>query len=198
MNKVSGIKQEKSELFLSFDIESDGPVPELFSMRSFGFAGFTPDGTLIFEFERNLRRLNNAGERKETVEWFQTEAKEAWEYLNMNQVEPEEAIKDLSTEIEKLQEKYVLVPLAWPIMFDWQFINYYFYKFIGYNPLGYNGICSGSYARAHLKKIDLHTDINLEKYDDPKYIYTHKALDDAKTQGAQFVNIYKENMNQSK
>jgi hypothetical protein len=49
-----------NEIYVSTDIESDGPIPGPNSMLSFGSAAFRPDKTLVDTFERNLVTLAEA------------------------------------------------------------------------------------------------------------------------------------------
>ena len=47
------------KLYLSFDIEADGPSPYLNNMLSFGISGITQDGKEVFSIQRNLSPLYN-------------------------------------------------------------------------------------------------------------------------------------------
>ena len=48
---------EKEKLFLSFDIESDGPTPMTNNLLSIGIIGITMDEKIIFEYEANIEPL---------------------------------------------------------------------------------------------------------------------------------------------
>jgi ribonuclease T len=77
--------------------------------------------------------------------------------------------------------------------FDWQFINYYFWKFLKRNPLGINcldikalymGYSGCEWKQTNKKSIP-------ERYKG-KGRHTHNALDDAVEQAELFSNIYAE------
>src|SRR5205814_290344 len=103
--------------------------------------------------------------------------------------------EEFSKQIEELVKTYKLVPVAWPVSYDWQWINHYFHRFTGNNPFGYSAIDIKSYLWALSKNRSPNDQINVEKWVDPQFKHTHKALDDAKEQGAMFVNAWKENIN---
>ena len=45
------------EVYLSTDVETDGPIPGPHSMLSFASAAFLPDKTLVDTFSANLKTL---------------------------------------------------------------------------------------------------------------------------------------------
>jgi hypothetical protein len=47
----------REEIYVSTDVEADGPIPGPHSMLSFGSAAFLSDGTMIGTFAANLERL---------------------------------------------------------------------------------------------------------------------------------------------
>lgn len=188
--------QPKPVLFLSFDIESDGPAPGLNSMLAMGWAGFTETGQLVFEYEAHLKPLPDATPNEKTMSWWKLpENAMAWEYVQTNQRDPSEVCRDFAAHLEKLTQSYTLEPVAWPAAFDWQYINYYFHRFLGCNPLGYSAMCIEAYIWALTKKAssnDVHR-ADLVQYKDPKYPHTHRALDDAKEQGSMFYRAWTSN-----
>ena len=63
------------ELYVSLDVEADGPCPGIFSMLSFGMAAFTIEKHLVGTFTRNLVTLPGAREDQRTMTWWNTPAK---------------------------------------------------------------------------------------------------------------------------
>ena len=49
-----------AEIYVSTDVEADGPIPGPNSMLSFGSAAYAPDKTLIGTFSANLLQLPGA------------------------------------------------------------------------------------------------------------------------------------------
>ncbi|HEV2669038.1 MAG TPA: exonuclease, partial [Blastocatellia bacterium] len=66
-----------SEVYVSTDVETDGPIPGLNSMLSFGSAAYLPDKTLISAFTANLETLPGAAADPKTMAWWETQP-EAW------------------------------------------------------------------------------------------------------------------------
>src|SRR5690348_12388734 len=66
-----------TEIYVSTDIEADGPIPGPHSMLSFASAAFQSDKTLVGTFERNLKTLEGAAPDPKTEAWWKTQP-EAW------------------------------------------------------------------------------------------------------------------------
>src|SRR5580765_2609923 len=65
------------EVYVSTDIEADGPIPGPHSMLSFGSAAFRADKTLVSTFSANLELLPEAKGEVKTMEWWASQP-EAW------------------------------------------------------------------------------------------------------------------------
>ena len=50
-----------TEIFVSTDVETDGPIPGPYSMLSIGAAAHTADKTLVSTFSASLELLEGAG-----------------------------------------------------------------------------------------------------------------------------------------
>ena len=50
-----------TEIYVSTDVETDGPIPGPHSMLSLGSAAYTADKTLVSTFSANLETLPGAG-----------------------------------------------------------------------------------------------------------------------------------------
>jgi hypothetical protein len=77
------------EIYLSVDIEADGPAPGRYSILSFGIAAFTIDKVLLSTFTRNLELLPGAVQHPRVMAWWQSTAlhRAAYERTREN-VEP--------------------------------------------------------------------------------------------------------------
>ena len=53
---------------------------------------------------------------------------------------PKEAMQKFADWIAKVSGDKKPIFVGSPITFDWCFVNYYFIKFLGYNPFGVSGI----------------------------------------------------------
>ena len=65
------------EIYVSIDVEADGPIPGPHSMLSFASAAFLADKTLLSTFIANLETLPDAMAHPKTMEFWQTQP-EAW------------------------------------------------------------------------------------------------------------------------
>lgn len=126
------------------DVEADGPCPGLFSMVSFG-AVIVEDG-LSRTFYGQCRPISqdwvpealavSGHSREETMDF----------------PDPEQTMLEFGTWIRDnagtRKSRGQVVPNAQFIAdnngFDWQFINYYFHKYLGSNPFGFSSQNLGS------------------------------------------------------
>ena len=80
-----------SEIYISTDIESDGPIPGPNSMLSFGSAAYMADKTLVSTFSANLETLPGATADPKTAAWWVTQP-EAWAASRVNLEAPAQAM----------------------------------------------------------------------------------------------------------
>jgi hypothetical protein len=183
------------EIYVSTDIEADGPVPGLNSLLSFGSAAFLADKTLMGTFSANLDTLPGAISDPTTMAWWETQP-EAWQAARMNTQPPELVIPQYVVWLKELPGTPVFV--GYPAAFDFMFMTYYLHRFAGESPFEYSALDVKSYAMA-LLKVDFTA---ISKSMMPKHWfddlpYTHVALDDAISQGALFCNMLAENLRRS-
>ncbi len=61
------------EIYVSTDVETDGPIPGPHSMLSLGSAAYSADGKLLSTFTANLETLPGAEGHPETMAWWATQ-----------------------------------------------------------------------------------------------------------------------------
>jgi len=176
------------ELYVSTDVESDGPIPGPHSMLSFGSAAYTADKELIATFEANLQTLPGAQGHPDTMAWWQTQP-EAWAAHRVDPREPEEAMRAYLGWLKALPGKPVFV--GYPAGFDFGFIHWYLVRFAGESPFGFSSLDIKSFAMAVLGTSFRETAKRRmpKEWFDEGLPHTHKALDDAIEQGVLFCNI---------
>lgn len=179
-----------TEIYVSIDVESNGPIPPDYSMLSLGAAAYDENGGLISKFSVNLEELKDAKEDPDTIQWWSTQF-EAWKACRKNRVDPIFAMTNFVAWVKKLGGKPVCV--AYPAGFDWMFVYWYLIHFVGYSPFSFSCLDIKSYVAGHLgieyKKASKR---NMPKRWFPEYKHTHVAVDDAVEQGTLFCNIMKE------
>jgi DNA polymerase III alpha subunit (gram-positive type) len=182
-------------IYVSTDIETDGPVPWLNSMLSIGSAAFFADKTLIDTFTANLETLPDAKPNAETMQWWQTQP-EAWNACREQVQPPEKVMKAYCTWLDELPGCIIFV--GYPLVFDFRFIDYYLHRFAGKNPFGFAAIDLRSFVMG-MRKVEYHqAGMNYYPkrwFDNLKH--THIALDDALEQGTVFCNMLKEQTTKS-
>jgi DNA polymerase III alpha subunit (gram-positive type) len=178
------------EIYISTDVETDGPIPGPHSMLCIGSAAYTADKVLVSTFSANLETLPGAQPDPKTAEWWKTQP-EAWAACRKNLEPPEQAMERYVAWIRSLEGKPVFV--AYPAAFDFMFVYWYLIKFVGESPFGHSALDIKTYAMALLKKgYRESTKLNMPKRWLDNLPHTHIALDDAIEQGAMFCNMLRE------
>lgn len=181
---------KRTEIYVSTDIEADGPIPGEYSMLSFASVAFDEQGNTISSFTRNLMTLPDAKEDPDTMAFWERN-KEAWEACRRNVTLPHLAMRDYWNWLVKLPGLPVFV--GYPAGFDFTFIYWYLMKFCGNSPFSFAAIDIKTYAMALLGDRGFR---DIRKKDMPrewfgKRKHTHVALDDALEQGDLFINMLK-------
>src|SRR6266508_5039737 len=66
------VRCQSREIYVSTDIEADGPIPGPHSMLSFGSAAFRDDKQMISTFSANLTPLPGAVGDERTMNWWRS------------------------------------------------------------------------------------------------------------------------------
>ena len=179
------------EIYISTDVETDGPIPGPNSLLSLGSAAFRADGKMLDTFSVNLLTLPGAVPNPKTMEFWELHPK-IWEMCRRDPQPPQEAMPRYADWLKSLPGSPVFV--GYPLAFDFMFIYWYLIRFAGESPFGYNGIDVRTYAMSMLKRKYRRTG----KKEMPErwfseHPHTHNALDDAIEQGELFINMLQEN-----
>lgn len=194
----------KPILYLSFDVETDGPSPLVNNLLSIAIVGLEENtSNIVFEFESNINQLPTHTPDANCMKyfWLKPKQKKAWEYLQINKRDYIEVFEDLSKKIFELSNKYELVWIAYPACFDWMFLKSYyelaknnsFNKDLFYD-IGYECKCIDTLWEYYKKSNNLEANIARNLFNemgefDPKL--NHQALSDAKVQGKFFIGLMK-------
>jgi hypothetical protein len=184
------------EIYVSTDVETDGPIPGPHSMLSFGSAAYSADKALVATFEANLHPLPEAQGHPDTMAWWATQP-EAWAAHRQLLQSPNEAMSSYVAWLKGLPGKPVFV--GYPAGFDFLFVYWYLIRFAGESPFSFSALDIKSFAMATLGTPWRETvKRNMPRKWFDKLPHTHKALDDAIEQGALFCNILADNTRQRK
>jgi hypothetical protein len=181
-----------SEIYVSTDVESDGPIPGPHSMLSFGSAAYAPDKTLVSTFSANLETLPGAQGHPETMRWWETQP-EAWAACRADPRPPQQVMPEYVAWLDGLPGRPVFV--AYPLGYDFLFVYWYLMRFAGRSPFSHSGLDIKTYAMALLRRPYRESvKRNMPRRWFDELPHTHVALDDAVGQGALFCNMLAENL----
>lgn len=178
------------EIYVSTDVEADGPIPGPNSMLSFGSAAFTAEGVLVSTFTANLELLEGASGDPKTMAWW-AKNQPAWAQTRTELMFPKEAMSRYLSWLKALPGKPVFV--GYPVAYDFMFVYWYLLRFAGESPFSHSALDIKTFAMAVLGLPYMEsTKPNMPKRWFPTSPHTHVALDDAIEQGQLFCNMLAE------
>ena len=179
-----------AEVYVSTDVETDGPIPGPHSMLSFASAAFLGDGTQVGTFSANLATLEGARGHPKTMEWWKRQP-EAWAACRTSVEEPAEVMPRYVKWLKSLPGQAVFV--AYPVGFDFMFVYWYLMRFAGESPFSFSALDIKTYAMAMMKcpyRSATKKRMPAEWFA-AEVKHSHVALDDAIEQGLLFCNMLK-------
>lgn len=183
----------KDDIYVSVDIEADGPLPGSNSMLSLGAAAFregsrTPVGT----FEVNLEPLLGATPDPDTMAWWAKQDPAVWEHATRAPEPPTVGMRRFADWARGLGGNPVLVVFP---TWDFMWVHYYLVSFLGRtgNPFGIGSLDIKSLAFGMFPQFDHFKDVTKRRMPH-EFLegcppHTHKALDDALGQGIWLMNL---------
>jgi len=153
--------------YIIVDVEADGPIPAQFSMVSFGAVVF--DDRLDRTFYGKTRPISDRFVPEAlAVSGFTRE-----QHLGFD--DPKAVMESFAAWLAQ-QSKGRPVFVSDNVAFDWQFINYYFHRFLERNPFGFSGRRIGDLYAGLVKDASRATE--WKKY--RVTAHTHNPVDDAR------------------
>jgi hypothetical protein len=153
--------------FIIVDVEADGPIPAEYSMVCLGAVVF--DDALDKSFYGQTRPISDRFVPEAlAISGFTREQHLAFD-------EPKVVMEEFDRWLEE-QSNGRPVFVSDNLAFDWQFINYYFHRFLGRNPFGFSGRRIGDIYAGLVK--DAHRAMEWKKYRVTRH--THNPVDDAR------------------
>lgn len=179
--------RNKPHIYVSTDIETNGPQIGKNSILSLASAAFLDDKTLLTTFSVNLEVLSDGVENEITMAWWQ-QYPEAWLATRQHCLPPEEGMANYVHWLNELPGCPIFV--GYPIAFDFSFVVYYLERFTGKNPFGFSAID----LRSLFMGLNKTSYLKSSKHHWPSHWFenkphTHIALDDAMEQGTVFCNM---------
>lgn len=184
----------KRPLYISTDIETNGPLIGINSMLSLGSAAFSETGDIVSTFEVNLEELPFGLEDEKCMKEFWANWPEAYATARENPQPCSEAMGSYLAWLKTFEDRS-LVFVAYPANFDFSFVQYYLLNYTGECPFGYCALDMKSFAMALLGKTFEETYMDkmparwLAVEPNP---HPHVALHDAIHQGRIFMQMLKD------
>jgi hypothetical protein len=184
----------KPSLYISVDVEADGPIPGPYSMLSLGAAvagrqdadRFTAADAGERTFYRELRPISDE---------FVPEAL-AVSGLDREQLiekgsEPAVALADFGAWVREVSTGAQPVMCGYPASYDWTFLYWYLIRFVGESPFGHSGCLD--MKTLYATKAGLPLRAVAKRTMPPELLsrrrHTHHALDDAIEQAELLANL---------
>ncbi|HET8814494.1 MAG TPA: hypothetical protein VFM51_06015 [Solirubrobacterales bacterium] len=186
---------DRPDLYISADVETDGPVPGSFSLLSFAL-------TLVGRYDgRRFERFpigkhSIYRELKPISERFEQEALSVngldRARLEREGLEPKAAMSEAADWVETMSEGCRPVLVAYPVAFDWSFLYWYFETYApGGSPFGHSSCLDirTLYQAVAGTVFDRSGKTKMPEFLQPTSPHTHHSLDDAIEQGELFANL---------
>jgi hypothetical protein len=180
-------------MYISLDVEADGPIPGPYSMVSFGAAvagtraeRFVPIDPTTSTFYRELRPISDDYDPAAlAVSGLDRET------LLREGADPSTAMAEFVAWVRSVAEQARPVVVAYPACYDWMFLYWYLLRFTGASPFGHSGCLDMKTLYATKAGVVL---TGATKRAMPSHLlskrrHTHHALDDAIEQAELFANL---------
>jgi hypothetical protein len=183
------------DVYISADIEADGPIPGPYSMLAFGLAvagiydgaTFVPRDPAAATFYRELKPISDDFDVAALAVSGLDRA-----LLKREGTDPAAAMQDAAEWLRTQTAGARPVMVAYPVVFDWMFIHWYFVRFVGVSPFGFSGALDMKtmYQQKARVTLDLAGRRDLPPELASSRGHTHKALDDAIEQAGIFNRLF--------
>ncbi len=174
-----------TELYISVDVETSGPIPGEYSLLSIGACVV---GREANPFYLELKPLN-----QNFTDEAITTCDLSLDELQRKGVEPSRGMKRFAKWVKTVAGDARPVFVGFNAPFDWSFVNYYFIKFVGLNknPFGHSALDIKSYYMGAYKTAWAETSMRKlpREIHAPEHALNHHALADAMQQGEIFKRL---------
>jgi hypothetical protein len=185
----------QADIYISADVEADGPIPGRYSLLSFGlcvasrFDGdtFTAEDPRAQTFYRELGPVGD--------EWLEEAVAASGldrARLVAEGADPKQTMEEATAWIESVAGEARPVLVGYPVVFDWMFLYWYFIAFTGASPFGFSSALDMKTIYQQKARVTLdaagRTDLPPELR--ATQAHTHNALDDAVEQAEIFNKLF--------
>lgn len=184
-----------ADLYISGDIEADGPIPGAYSMLAFGLAvagrfdgrTFSVRDPEAATFYRELKPISDDFD----PEALRVAGLDRARLVTEGGV-PEVAMREAASWVAEQAGDDRPVLVGYPVVFDWMFLHWYFVRFLGQSPFGFSGALDMKTIYQQKARVALD---EAGRNDLPPSLrstraHTHNARDDAVEQAEVFARLF--------
>src|SRR5947209_4774787 len=183
------------DVYISADIEADGPIPGRYSMLAFGLAvagaydgeTFARRAPATATFYRELKPISNEFD----VAALKVSGLDRT-LLAREGADPTAAMQEAAEWVRTQTAGARPVMVGYPVVFDWMVIHWYFMRFVGESPFGFSVALDMKtmYQQKARVTLDLAGRRELPPELASSRRHTHNALDDAIEQAEIFNRLF--------
>ncbi|KRD22939.1 MULTISPECIES: hypothetical protein [unclassified Streptomyces] len=187
-------RRVKASLYISVDVEADGPIPGPYSLLSLGAAvagrqdadGFTAADPARRTFYRELRPISD----RFVPEALAVSGLDRGRLLREGR-DPARALAEFSGWVREVGAGAQPVMCGYPASYDWTFLYWYLIRFTGESPFGHSGCLDMKTLYAVKAGVPLRAVAKRTMPAEllPRRPHTHHALDDAVEQAELLANL---------
>jgi hypothetical protein len=194
--------RQHDALYISVDVEADGPIPGINNMWSIGAAAFDIERNLLGTFSANLLDIPGATADPKTMSefWLKPSNKAAYDEVMRDRRDPAEAMGEYLGFLKSFKKpdgsSKRPIFIGYPSAYDFMWSHWYLIRFTGEDPCGHQAMDLKTYASAVLgcAYADAAKGEFPRHWSDGCPRHTHIALDDAIGQGILGINVIRENL----
>jgi hypothetical protein len=183
--------KNQPEIYVSIDIEADGPIPGPHSMLSLGAVALDAEGTELGSWYANFDLLEGAQAHPDTQKFWAEHQK----YYDLTRTwcqTPTEAMTHFVEWVEALPGRPVAV--AAPAGFDFTWVYWYMMRFVGRSAFSFSCVDMRTVSMCVLNRP--YTETTKRRWPrhwfHPTVKHSHHAEEDAREQGYSFVAMLRD------
>lgn len=127
-----------ADVYVSVDVETDGPIPGPHSMLSLGAAAFRKDQGVIATFSQNLVPLDGASPDPDTARWWASQPTAIRHAATDGALPASQVMAAFDGWARDLGGRPTFV--AYPAGFDFTFVHWYLHRFVGGSPFSHSAL----------------------------------------------------------
>jgi hypothetical protein len=134
----------REQLWIMVDVETSGPVYGVHSLTELGAAAGSAAAGVIDRFEAVIRPVGDAV----------VTSRESFDRARAEGLDPRDAMRRFAGWAAPLRARRARF-VARPAAFDWPWIVYYGWRYLGENPFGFKAVCASSWFEARGRRFEV-------------------------------------------